>query len=569
MKNKLNYLALLLIVSFVTAGCKEKTTENSLVVETTQVSFSAQQNTRTVSCSAKSTIEVVSSEPVWCTAKAVERKNGSAIEIGVSKNVVTTERTATITVSDGKESAHIEVKQASGAPFFNFEFASVQQFNPQAAQRQLTVNANVPFTAKSSASWCTALVDPEATVNNLTVAVTENEGTDNRFAQVVLAATGFDNAVLNVEQRTAYVPPIEDEEDYEYGAYRIFGKAIPLMSLSPLYNRYGPIIRLSNGDIFFPTWANTCAISKDDGRTWTQYITVNTDKYTTASPVAVQTRKGTIIMGFFNGKEMSPLNWNNTTHCHDPNAKLPAYVMYSKNNGQSWSEPLKLHDEWTGMNREILETKDGHIVLSTMKMRNNPGRHCVLTYVSSDDGVTWTSSNVLDNPTSAGDHGGLMEATITQLSDDRLWMLIRTNWDYFYETFSSDNGLTWSAYQKTNIDASSSPGALRRLESGRIVLVWNRLYHKGKNTIPRKGGDSNLSDVAASWQRDEFSLMYSDDDGKTWSSPVIIAENIIPETGSSTWLTYPFVFERTKGLIWITAGYGNFKIVIRETDLPK
>ena len=205
-----------------------------------------------------------------------------------------------------------------------------------------------------------------------------------------------------------------------------------------------------------------------------------------------------------------------------------------------------------------------------MLMRNNPGRHCVLTYVSSNDGATWTPSNVLDEPSSAGDHGGLTEAALIQLKNGKLWMLIRTNWDYFYESFSTDNGLTWSTQTKTNIDASAAPGALIRLRSGRIVMVWNRLYHKGKNEIKRLGGDSNLSEVAASWQRDELSLMYSDNDGKTWSSPMIIAENITPSANPwSNWLAYPHLFEQKKGILWITTDFGNLRIAVREKDLPK
>jgi Neuraminidase (sialidase) len=148
-------------------------------------------------------------------------------------------------------------------------------------------------------------------------------------------------------------------------------------------------------------------------------------------------------------------------------------------------------------------------------------------------------------------------------------MLIRTNWDYFYESFSSDHGLTWSDYEKTSIDASSSPGALKRLQSGRLILVWNRLYHQGKDSVARQGGDSNLNEVAASWQRDELSLMYSDDDGKTWSEPVIVAKNAVPTSkplSTSGRIDYPLIFEAAKGEIWITA-YGNLKIKILEKDL--
>ena len=352
---------------------------------------------------------------------------------------------------------------------------------------------------------------------------------------------------------------ITDGEKFDDAGHRIFNKAEALTSLK----RVGPFVRLADGSIF-AVGSASCGISKDGGATWAECYPVDQEKFAMGSPVAVQTRKGTIIVGFSNSKEMSKFIWDKTTHCYDPSITLPTYIVYSKDYGKTWSPPVKLHDEWTGMNREILETKDGHVVFSTMTMRNNPGRHCVLTYISSDDGATWKPSILLDSPSSAGDHGGLMEAAVTQLSDGRLWMLIRTNWDYFYESYSHDNGFTWSAYQKTNIDASSSPAALLRLESGRIVLVWNRLYRKGENDIKRMRGDSNLAEVEASWQRDELSMMYSDDDGKTWSTPFIIAENATTDK----WLSYPHLFEPAKGVIWITSDFGNLRIAVRENDLP-
>ena len=364
--------------------------------------------------------------------------------------------------------------------------------------------------------------------------------------------------------QTSVKESLRTEEKYDNDGHRIFSKAEPLNFL----NRKGNYIRLANGSIFsaFNNTA-TCGVSTDEGITWTDYFLFDSAKYSMFAPAVVQTRKGTIIVGFSNMKELVPLNWDADTHCYDPNAKLPTYITYSKDNGKTWSTPLKLHDEWTGNNRAIVETKDGHVVLSTMIMRNNPGRHCVLTYVSSDDGATWMPSNILDSTSSAGHHAGLMEAAIIQLNDGRLWMLIRTNWDYFYESFSSDNGLTWSAYQKTNIDASSSPGALIRLQSGRLVLAWNRLYHEGKNEITRRGGDKNLCEVATSWQRDELSLMYSDDDGKTWSTPIIVAGNKTPPV-SGTNTGYPLLFEQSKGVIWIfSMEQSTLRIAIREDDL--
>jgi len=545
-------------------GCNNQPTEaNSLMVETLQVSFSAEQNTKLIPCSAHAAIETLSSQPEWCTAKVMEWNNNTAIEVSVSKNTAAGQaRTAIITVSAGTESVQMEVIQASGLPFLNVGTSELR-FVRQAGQIQLTVDTNVPFSATPSASWCEAVVDTDATVDNMTVSVSENDGMDTRYSEIVIAAPGFSNVKINVVQTVHLTSDLDDDEKYKYTTtgHLIFHKAEELTSLTAI----GPFIRLANGSLF----RSSGTVSWDEGKTWLTSYQPDPQRFNLGSPVVVQTHTGTIVVCFSNGREISPLNWNNITHEYDPNAKLPLYVVYTRNNGQTWSEPLKLHDEWTGMNRELLQTKDGHIVLSTMIMRPNLGRHCVMTYVSSDDGETWTPSNVLDYPSAAGDHGGLMEAAILQSNDNRLWMLIRTNYDYFYESYSSDNGLTWSAYQKTGIDASSSPGALLRLQSGRIILVWNRLYHEGENSIRRRGGDKNLSEVAASWQRDELSMMYSDDNAKTWSTPFVVAKLI---TYGSSQLSYPCLFEQSKGVIWITTGNvasGNLKIAIKEDDLPK
>jgi len=379
---------------------------------------------------------------------------------------------------------------------------------------------------------------------------------------------------FSVEQSTVTIDaePDDEEKFVDVGRHRIFSKAEPLTLLT---RTTGQFVRLSDGSIF-SAMGVTCGISKDGGQTWTEYPMLDPEKFSMAGPVSVRTRKGTIIVGFSNWKERTEFSMDKTTIVLNPTPKLPTYIVYSKDNGKTWSEPVKLHDDWTGANRRMLETKDGHIVFSTMIIRNNRARHCVLTYVSSDDGATWKASNVLDSPSSAGDHSGLMEADVIRLNDGRLWMLIRTNWDYFYESYSSDNGLTWSAYQKTDIDASSSPGALIRLESGRIVLVWNRLYHKGKNEVRRLGGEAlgdsgrEIGEVPASYQRDELSLMYSDDDGKTWSSPFVIAKNITPAV--RWWvdgISYPHLFEPSKGVIWIITDQGGLRIAIKEEDLPR
>src|SRR5690606_20053438 len=119
----------------------------------------------------------------------------------------------------------------------------------------------------------------------------------------------------------------------------------------------------------------------------------------------------------------------------------------------------------------------------------NPGHHTTVTYTSKTNGLNWIRSNVIDLG-GVGHHSGAMEATIEQLRDGRIWMLIRTNWGVFWEAFSENEGLTWKQFRPTDIDASSTPGLLTRLKSGRLFLVWNRKLPVGieECDFPFSGG---------------------------------------------------------------------------------
>jgi len=337
---------------------------------------------------------------------------------------------------------------------------------------------------------------------------------------------------------------------------------------------HGPFIRLDNDAILTVTEGSSVAsVSYDEGITWTNYEIAANSNYTCMSPHMTVAADGSVIVGFSNGREIKPLNWNSSTKSYDPNATLPTYIVRSTDHGRTWSTPVKLHSEWTGMNRDMITMQNGDLVFATMKMYNNPGRHTVLTYTSKDNGLTWQASNVLHQPGSpSGDHAGFMESTLEELSDGRLYMLIRTNLDYMYETFSDDSGLTWTTPQITDIDASSSPAVLKRLASGRLVLVWNKLFPEGRTDYHRMPGNGNLAEVAASWHRDELSIMFSEDDGQTWSTPIVIAKNHLhaPSTpanawDSSKWLSYPHLFEVKPGVLWLTTGHGGLKVEFEES----
>lgn len=172
-------------------------------------------------------------------------------------------------------------------------------------------------------------------------------------------------------------------------------------------------------------------------------------------------------------------------------------------------------------------------------MRHNPGHHRVITYTSMTNGLNWIRSNVIDMG-GVGHHSGVKESTVEQSKDGRLWMLMRTNWGVFWESYSDNEGLTRKNIKPTKIDTSSAPGMLKRLQSGRLFLVWNKVYPEGKTEYKLSRGDGISSEVANSNDREEFSIMFSDDNSKTWTDPVVIAR--ITDKSKTKTLAYPRFF---------------------------
>lgn len=320
----------------------------------------------------------------------------------------------------------------------------------------------------------------------------------------------------------------------------------------------GPFVRLKDNRIL-ALEDKLVRASSDEGVTWETWpLELGMEFEVSKERALLLTREGTLILACMNMAEKD-WRWNKEIHDADPGTKLPTYAIRSLDNGKTWEMPQKLHDEWSGAVRNMIQTKDGKVVFTAMRLLTKPGRHSVLTYASTDQGASWKPSNVLDLGGN-GHHDGATEATVIELNDGRLWKLIRTNFGKFWEAHSED-GFYWKSMGPTTIPASSAPGQLFRLQSGKMLLVWNRPFPEGETTFPLSGGDNEWSEVPVSNHRWELSAALSDDEGKTWSVPLVLAH----QEGAS--LAYPYLFEPTPGTIWITTMQGGIRIAINESVL--
>lgn len=291
--------------------------------------------------------------------------------------------------------------------------------------------------------------------------------------------------------------------------------------------------------------------SEDEGKTWEAVGRIIKEgqgleiRDGNADTLLLRTTSGTIVLVFLNIFDQKWRGaWDYERQEPKDDMKRWTWAARSVDNGRSWQDVQVIQEGYAGALRDILQTSSGEIVVANQNVARNPGRHISYTYVSDDDGLTWTRSNPMDIG-GKGDHAGSIEGTLTELRDGRLWILLRSYHGHFYECFSEDKGRTWTEPAPSGIQASGSPGILHRLASGRLVLLWNRFAENR----PRKLG-----------RREELSMAFSEDDGKTWTEPVIV----VRERGKRQ--SYPKVFERRPGELWITTWQGGQRFKLQEND---
>lgn len=137
------------------------------------------------------------------------------------------------------------------------------------------------------------------------------------------------------------------------------------------------------------------------------------------------------------------------------------------------------------------------------------GRHKTIIQFSDDLGATWhVSQSRLVAPCYPGFNGsseGACEPAFEELEDGRIWMLMRTASGFLYESFSTDDGTTWSSARASRFNTSTGPPNIMRHRNGLLAICWNNC-----EMPPRHQGEGVYGG------RDALHMAVSDDEGKTW-----------------------------------------------------
>ena len=147
--------------------------------------------------------------------------------------------------------------------------------------------------------------------------------------------------------------------------------------------------------------------------------------------------------------------------------------------------------------------------------------------------------------------------------DGRPWLLIRTNWNYFWHAFSDDNGKSWRTIYPSKIDAGSSP---------RLPPPPGRRPHRPRLEPPEAGERSRLPlPLLDRLRRPQGQLAPRRTFPRFFRRRrrnVDGPGRYRPKTERQTSPT-PTIFEVEPGRLWVTAS-GNLRIELSEADfLPK
>ncbi|TBO42670.1 sialidase family protein [Pedobacter kyonggii] len=192
----------------------------------------------------------------------------------------------------------------------------------------------------------------------------------------------------------------------------------------------------------------------------------------------------------------------------------------SKDGGKTWSDATKLPYGYIGpvKNKPVL-LSNGNLFAPSSKEGDGWKIHFEVT---KDNGKTWRTIGPLpENGIKA------IQPSILQHGNGKLQLLARTANRAIVESWSEDNGKTWSALTKTSLPNNNSGTDAVTMKDGRHVLVYNHVLPPGDLA---KGPRTPLN-VSVS------------KDGKKWSAALILEDSPISQ------YSYPAVIQTADGML--------------------
>lgn len=185
----------------------------------------------------------------------------------------------------------------------------------------------------------------------------------------------------------------------------------------------------------------------------------DTLRYACWNPVLFRTREGRLFLFYKVGK--SPRDWW-------------GMMKYSDNEGKDWSAAEKLPEGFLGpIKNKPIQLKDGSLLHPSSTESADEKTWHIHLEKSDSKGQNW--KRILINC----DTFGVIQPSILTYKGNRLQLLCRSRQNHIVQTWSSDNGNTWSPLNKIALPNPNSGSDAVTLRNSLQVLVYNPLQ-KGK-----------------------------------------------------------------------------------------
>ena len=245
-------------------------------------------------------------------------------------------------------------------------------------------------------------------------------------------------------------------------------------------------------------------------------------RYPTWNPVLFQPGNGPLMLFYKVGPD--PRTWW-------------GMITTSEDEGLSWSDPAKLgegpSDHLLGpIKNKPVQLKDGSILCPSSSETRNKWR--VHFELSSDMGQTWE----FIGPITDGIEFDAIQPSVLFHTGGKLQVLCRTKQGVISQSWSEDQGRSWSPMTATMLPNPNSGTDAVTLKDGRQILVYNHI-------IPDQTWGS----------RSKLNMAVSED-GINWRAAVLLEDDPDPDSEYS----YPAVIQTSDGMIHITYTW-NRKVI--------
>ncbi len=240
-------------------------------------------------------------------------------------------------------------------------------------------------------------------------------------------------------------------------------------------------------------------------------------RYPTWNPVLFQPKGGDLLLFYKVGP--SPSEWW-------------GMVTTSSDGGWNWTNPKRLVDEKGEMLIGPVKNKPIQLPNGTIlspSSREDGGWRAHVEH-STDGGTSWKFIGPMNPEAKIG----AIQPTLLTYPKDRIQMLCRTRTEHGFiaQSWSEDDGLTWSPMEPMTLPNNNSGIDGVTLADGRQLLVYN---HSTRNQPGMGHKGRGILNVALS------------KDGKNWEAALVLDYEDQPERQFS----YPSVIQTADGLVHI------------------